>query len=412
MMKRARWTLVATTAFVLVGCSQPATLPEKREAAAPPPPKESALVRLTNEAKILREPAPSAQALAVLAGQFAEAGQKETASKLLTDASQILETLKKPGDKASAQHALASAYASSGDFEQALKLAKGIKNTYARLNALAEIALRYAKAGQKDKALRIFSQASEAPEATVGADYDYTAWNDTLENIARLEAEAGLTDKALAVAQQVEDPYFRASALVSVGTQSVEAGQYNPALKALEAIRDLERNSEKEQRITLEMSEADLLVAIARRRAKDGQQDRATAGLAEALRLGTESKDVSALGEVAAAYSDLGQKDKASLAMDRATRLAEKDPRTSARLYAYARQFDQALPSAPPAGKPEAAAALFTEIANQALEAGRKDRAAEAFSRAIDSVKQIQNPGTKASAIVALAPVAAKLETK
>ena len=114
------------------------------------------LVAKTIESEYLK-----ASALTYFAGKYAEAGQKEKSTQLLSQALETAKTIESEYLKASALAYIAGKYAEAREFTQALETAKTIKDVDDKADALADIAGKYAEAGQKEKSTQLLSQALE-----------------------------------------------------------------------------------------------------------------------------------------------------------------------------------------------------------------------------------------------------------
>ncbi len=194
---RSRWALLGVV--FLAACTSPAPVSETK----PSPPKASFIDRLLPEAKAFHDASSQAKALAAVAGAYAEAGDKDKAAAVLSEAVLVLNSETKPAKKAGALGAIASNYAKAGKYDQALELAKGIKNPYDRASVLATVGAQYVVSGQKSEGLKLLAQAHSAANTTFGASYSYSSWSISLSEVAGKYAESGETEQALRVAQGI-----------------------------------------------------------------------------------------------------------------------------------------------------------------------------------------------------------------
>jgi lipopolysaccharide biosynthesis regulator YciM len=106
-----------------------------------------------------------------------------------------------------------------------LKAAEGIDAWY-RAVALAAIAKEMAEAGMFDRALKVAEGIEEAWKRRA----------KTLRAIAGEMAEAGMFDRALKVAEGIEEADERAEALREIAGEMAKAGMFDRALKVAEGI--------------------------------------------------------------------------------------------------------------------------------------------------------------------------------
>lgn len=114
-----------------------------------------------------------AYALTRIAKDYEEAGNKEQAAKALEQGFQIAQTLKNTKDKSQMLANIAVQLGKIAQYDRAIAVAQTIDVTQPnspKAFALAKIANYYAKAGEKEKAIALLSQAQEAAKATQCAD--------------------------------------------------------------------------------------------------------------------------------------------------------------------------------------------------------------------------------------------------
>jgi len=107
-------------------------------------------------AKTIEYASYKSSALADIAGKYAETGQKEKATQILSQALETAKTIEDANDKSRALADIAGEYAKAGQKEkanqilsQALETAKTIGDADDKSRALADIAGKYANAGKK-----------------------------------------------------------------------------------------------------------------------------------------------------------------------------------------------------------------------------------------------------------------------
>jgi tetratricopeptide (TPR) repeat protein len=173
--------------------------------------------------KMIVAPYWEALALARLADKLAEAGQKEPALQILSHAFEPTKAL--GGDeKSRALTEIAGVYALTGDKEQASRLlsqalgeARTIEDALMKTWALTEIAREYQKAGQKELSSKLFIEALEAAKTIEEADDKFCEFGE----IAYRYAENGDLLQAIAIALSMEDTRWN----WKIGTLSDIAGK-------------------------------------------------------------------------------------------------------------------------------------------------------------------------------------------
>jgi tetratricopeptide (TPR) repeat protein len=211
-------------------------------------------------------------------------------------------------------------------YQEALQIAQKIEDGWGRSWALREIAIAVAEAGQFDRALQIAQKIDELDRSSVlvgvlakAGQFDRAlqiaqkiedasgrSW--ALSDIAIVLAKAGQFDRALQIAQKIEDESIRSWALVGV---LAKAGQFDRALQIAQKIED-------------ESIRSWALVGVL---AKAGQFDRALQIAQEETE--NELDHSLALKYIAAALAEAGQ-------LDRALEVAETIDHPIARLQALA----------------------------------------------------------------------------
>jgi tetratricopeptide (TPR) repeat protein len=114
-----------------------------------------------------------ASALTRIAKDYEKAGDKEQAAQALEQALQIAQTLKNTEDKSQMLANIAIQLGKIAQYDRAIAVAQTIDVTQPnspKAFALAKIANYYAKAGQKEKAIALLSQAMQAANTTHCSD--------------------------------------------------------------------------------------------------------------------------------------------------------------------------------------------------------------------------------------------------
>jgi tetratricopeptide (TPR) repeat protein len=181
-------------------------------------------------------------------------------------------------------------------YQEALQIAQKIEDGWGRSWALREIAIAVAEAGQFDRALQIAQKIDELDRSSV---------------LVGVLAKAGQFDRALQIAQKIEDASGRSWALSDIAIVLAKAGQFDRALQIAQKIED-------------ESIRSWALVGVL---AKAGQFDRALQIAQEETE--NELDHSLALKYIAAALAEAGQ-------LDRALEVAETIDHPIARLQALA----------------------------------------------------------------------------
>lgn len=173
-------------------------------------------------------------------------------------------------------------------FSQVVQILNRIEDNPAKVRALATIAAKYAKAGQAERANQLFSQAEQA------------AGNNTilLANVAGNYVVARRFDKAIQLANAIQDNEQKAGLLGLITEQYAISGQYSQAIQVANTI------SNPEQR-------AIVLANIAIQSAKSGQVAQSEKTLSQVLQvINTINNNIrreSLLGEILQYYAATGQ---------------------------------------------------------------------------------------------------------
>jgi len=207
-------------------------------------------------AKTIEKAPKRIESLSEIAVKHSEIGQKEKANQILSQAFQIVPNEPKEiHNPYTILFELAVKYAKIGQLDIALEMAekfevfesesyKDTKRQY-RTEAMAEIALKYAEDGQKEKANQIISQAINI---TLKIQNKYSK-AISLRYIASTCDETGQLEKALEVAETIPVQNIKALALAEIALKYSEVGQKEKAnqiiSKALELAKTIEAGTEK-----------------------------------------------------------------------------------------------------------------------------------------------------------------------
>lgn len=238
---------------------------------------------------------------------------------------------------------------------QALEASQSIRGEEFQTKALTDIAQVYVAIRQPQAAAPILAQAFQfAQAATYPNDYR-KAWS--LEPIAQLYAQIGELDRALQVAQQIEnDPYYQSVAMSAVINQYLQAGELDRAVSIASDV------PEDDQRATI-------FGAIAAGYARAGQSDRAAEFLGQALETSARTRTTVSERQQAAAPIIVQ--------------------------YVTAGQLDTTLRVLGDFDDPAAKAAGYGAIALLYAEAGQTDRAQATLTQAFQNVAAIADPSNR-----------------
>ncbi|MBW4462040.1 MAG: hypothetical protein KME47_17635 [Nodosilinea sp. WJT8-NPBG4] len=243
---------------------------------------------------------------------------------------------------------------------QALQASRLIRGAEFQTKALTDIAQVYMAIRQPQLAVPIVAQSLQFAQAATYPDVNRRA--RSLEPIARLYAQLGEPDRALQVAQQIEDaPYYQSIAMIAVIDEYLKAGQVNPGGQ-LNQVRLLDRAVSIALDIPADDQRAIILGAIAGRYAEARQPDRAAELLGQAL-------------EISAWARTTSEREQAAVAI--------------IVRYAAARQIDDALRFLGDFDDPTAKATGYGAIASLYAEAGQTERAQATLTQAVQNIAAI-----------------------
>jgi tetratricopeptide (TPR) repeat protein len=184
-----------------------------------------------------------------VAGQFARAGEIETAARILSQAVADAQaaTFERGQDKAMALALIAHTYAAAGQFEQALATAGKVDAARDASMVLIDIAAHAAKAGQPERAQQLLARSLERAGA-IGNAAEKSAVFQEIEAarkarpaeqaraffaIAQAYAQARQYERALEMVQHIGSPETEIAALVEIAGRMFETGAGEPAVQLL-----------------------------------------------------------------------------------------------------------------------------------------------------------------------------------
>ena len=294
---------------------------------------------------------------------------------------------------------------------QALEEAAAIDNADEKATTLSEIALKFSEAGQEEQAAVILSQALKVAE---NAEEVYK--DAALSQIAATHSRLKQYDRAVKVAEKIDDVYQATSTLISLAviehedeTRQAEASQL--LSDAYELIREDVPESQRD-----ETQHINLLTLIAVRYADFGQTEGARKA---AESLGAQDDKLQALTAVAVRYAQAEKYDEAISA----ARAIDEESHKADALFKISRVMlatdakerggqilSEALSMSEKLPRPADRVHLLTEAAIAHAEAGQKEEAAPLIKRALLDTKSINGEYQKASALLAISDACAKAE--
>lgn len=304
--------------------------------------------------------------------------------------------------------------------------AKLENDAQAQAFALLEVAGRYTKAGQQDKAVKVLNSSSTYLKS----------WNDESANaFARVKlateyTEAGQAEQAklalepaIPQIEAIKDDTDRTFALIKAAAQYVKLGtldKANPLLeKALATSNQIEEPYAR-SRATL---------AIATEYANAQNQEKAASNLEQSLQsiqtLDNPALKSRALFEVAKTYAATGQVEKVDATLADAAAAAEvagsgllgvsltsfnsRGLAYAVNEYVNAGFYPPALDLAKRITNPYERAIAFTQIAVKYAESNQNPKAAQTLGQALNAGKSVSDPLGKASSLSEIADVYIKL---
>ncbi len=234
---------------------------------------------------------------------------------------------------------LTFAYAAMGEYDESLRISQEIEAPYSRVTAFLGLAEEYIRSRQKAEALKVLGRA----QVTAGLIQDSIETPTALAEIAKQYAEVketgravAILDGALTVTMEIKSKYSKPDILSKISDGYLKAGRYEKALEVAESIEDdnykpralaaaaigyakaghktkadeiLVRALDEVKSIRSPYSQASVMADIARRYLELGQYDTAL-GVAVSMR--DDYNKPRSFAEIAAAFAKKGNKEKAA----------------------------------------------------------------------------------------------------
>ncbi|MFE9474428.1 hypothetical protein ACFYOR_25825 [Streptomyces griseofuscus] len=282
-------------------------------------------VALTLDATRAYPPHTQASALALIAKEVSESGQKTEAADIARHAATVARGITQPDDQDDALMAAARALAEAGEAEEAADLALSVMHPGQRAEALGAVAVALAKAGQQEPATGFARRAAELALALDDGGQQAQALCTAAQALARVglhEEATGLAQRAAAFSPLLADADEIAWLSKGVVEALITAGQVDEAATLARSITVVEER-------------VDTLCLIAETLAKTRQAQ-------EASTLARESADLArtlpnaeqrarTLGVIAETLAEAGQAQEAAAlareSADLARTLPNPDPR-------------------------------------------------------------------------------------
>jgi tetratricopeptide (TPR) repeat protein len=118
-------------------------------------------------------------------------------------------------------------------FERAIKIAQEMPFDNSKISTLSDIAVKLAKAGQKQRSLEIFDQVISLTQKTT-KDFNEYQQEESLRNISIKLAQAGFIDKALDLGKKLSSNLIKAQVFNEVSLILTENGKRPQAQQILE----------------------------------------------------------------------------------------------------------------------------------------------------------------------------------
>jgi tetratricopeptide (TPR) repeat protein len=178
--------------------------------------------------------------LVELVNRYAEVADKDKIEEMLSQAIQIAGTLEDDGGfeskappKSSALYGIASKYAELGQYDQALKLARTIKGLNAEDLLAREFSGKYVAAGQYDQALKLAGTIKV--DSIKGEAFVSMAME--LMRAGQKEKASEVLSQAFHLAKTIDDDSTKSHLLMDVAVKYAEIGQYAQALEMVKIIK-------------------------------------------------------------------------------------------------------------------------------------------------------------------------------
>jgi tetratricopeptide (TPR) repeat protein len=337
----------------------------------------------------IEKPYSKLEKLAAIAVKYAEAGQQDRASKILSQCFDVAKTIQSDSDNSRSLTVVAVSYAKIGQRVQSVEVLSAINSPFEKAFALVRIAASCAKAGRTDETLENLSQAlvlAKTIDKVSSRDY-------ILEEIAVKYAEIELCDQATQVAKIVESGVYKVSAICQIAGKCIDANQKDKATELLSQALMIANT------IELPAPKALSLARIAVKYAEAGLSDQAL----ETTKVIESVSDKSmALAEIALKYAE-NQKFDEALEVAKGIESPAHKGWSLARIVdelAKAGRFNQAMEVVMTIeGDPPKAWSL-AHIGSEYAKAGKKDETVNAFTQALQVAEAINDDQYKLSALV------------
>lgn len=372
--------------------------------------------------------------LTPIAQGYVAARQPDTAEKILSQSLQEAQRIKKsplPFRKAEALQQIAVTYAKAGNYDRAIPIAQSIANTdysvYYKAQALAGIASEYVQDGQLEPALQIAQTINAADTkakamAAIAAGY---------AKKKQPEKASQVFSQALAVAQAADNPNIsKPGLLADVALEYAKAGQLDAPLAVVQKLEDafikakslaaigilysqagqqqqatqlLSQTLESVNKIKEDYKKSEVLQEIIRNSIEAGQSDYA---VQVAQTIPDEFARSETLQQVAFQAVEKGQNEfalKIVQAIDK--KFVDYRNRGLERIaigYAKAGEYDKALQIAADTTYNDRVRTLAA-IATEYSKAGQPKRAAEIFSQSLQAANALESPDSNALGKAAVA---------
>ena len=303
----------------------------------------------------------------------------------------VAKSVDKESDRKEALAKVAIAYARVGKNEKALNIAKGIRKYYYEAEVLAEIFSYHAKNGQTEEASKMLSQALRVAKKVKLS----LLRSESFKKIALKCIEVGKYDEVIEIAHLIEQTFVKADVLVELASIYGNEGRKSESIQLL-------------SQATLAINESHpsfrnkLWEAISIRLAEIGEFDQA---LKLARALGFSQHGAGAVGGISAHYMKSGQSIKGTQMLDQAIQIAQgiNDPMkktealiTIAREYSKVGEEDKVSDilfqsynaaetiNSPPLIFPALKAGVLVKISGEYLNLGLRDEAVELIEKAYE----------------------------
>jgi tetratricopeptide (TPR) repeat protein len=383
-------------------------------------------------AALIQDPGQQSLAYRWIGEALLARNELEDARAVLRQALAAAETIDSDWDKASELGWVAEALAQAGEIKglnQALEAAEAIENELNRVMALGNIARALVQVGEKNGLDRALGAAAEIRDGSAKAF--------ALDMLAPVLAQSGELNRALEVAETIENEGNRASALsqmaeilaqvgnrvgldrvrmaaTAVEGQDAKALVLSGLVRALAQVGEFDRALAEVEAIGVEEHRASALSGVVQALAQAGEFDRA---LAEVEAIGIEEHAVSALSGAAQALARAGEEGRAVDVANKALAVAEAIGDDEYKAYALnevAQAMAQARDQAGLDRVLTAAAAIkFPDFQLEALngvaEAMAQARDEAGLGRALAAAEAIEDEDFRASALSRVATAFAQM---